>query len=71
MENAVTIITIKDYGKIDVCLNENVAGTTAFSGAAGKKQVINVPISMTAGEYELKLRIAKSQDLEILSVRLW
>ena len=64
-------LTCGGSGKIDVCLNENVAGTTAFSGAAGKKQVINVPISMTSGEYELKLRIAKSQDLEILSVVLW
>lgn len=64
-------LTCGGSGKIEVCLNENAVGTTAFSGAAGKKQVINVPISMAAGEYELKLRIAKSQDLEILSVVLW
>lgn len=63
-------ITCAGSGKLQILLQEMVAGTVEIQGEADKNQRVSVGISAPAGESELKLRAEEADKLQIMELVL-
>lgn len=63
-------LTCAGSGKVQILLNEAIAGEIKIAGINGTSQTVSAAISAPGGKAELKIRITDSENLEIMKIVL-